>query len=959
MKHREKTISAILLFTWVICLFSNILWAADDVFEQIKTYEFGQSREILTVVEKMVRESHKSPTERKRLVNRLAAMLETDATYDCKQFVCRQLSIIGDEEQVSILANLLTNERLSDMARYALEQIPAAAVDKALRDTLNTTEGKMKVGVINSLGRRGDVKAVDVLSKLIYDTDTIIAETAAVALGKIGGEKAAKVLDEALAKASPELWGVLAESYLLCADKFMTKGKTEKAQAIYTKIYTKSGLQQIRIAALNGMITASGEKADKIIINILKSKETEMQTTAVGRVPEIPGVKFTKAMAKELPKLSTSGQIQLLTALGDRGDVTALPAVIKATKVEDEPVRIAAFKALGRLGDASHAALLAQAAAKTNGAEQQAARNSLDGLRGSEVDSKMLASLKDSTAEVRAELIRSLGQRHASVATSTLLNISKEAPEPMVRLKSIKSLSLTAQEKDLPALVNFLVSTKNDAERSEAEKTVLSVCRKITEQNKRADVVLEAMSSVEDVKARVSLLRVLGKLAVNSALPVLQTLVKDNDADIKDAAIRGLSDWPNDEPLADLLQIAKTSSSEVHRILALRGYIRLIGFRENRPAAEALKMYLQAMKLASNDSEKKMLLSEIAKVRGFEKADIRILEETLDIVESYLDNPALQNEAVSGTTKLAKVISKSNPEKAKAVMEKILKISKDENIRKEAEEAIKQISTELEKKGLTNPFFSMNATKGLPAKEQAEILKELGYDGAGGSGDIPELLKEFDKKGLKIFTLYNGVYIDPDKEKYDPQLKETIRQLKDSDTIIWLTIVKSKQYKCSSPDGDPCAVEIVREIADMAAGSGLWVALYPHHQSWLERVEDAVRITEKVNRTNVGVTFNLCHWLRVDNEKNMKPLLELAMPYLFVVTINGADSDGMEWDRLIQTLDKGSFDNCRLLKTLKELGYTGPIGLQSHGIKGDVYENLKRSMQAWRKLLERIAADKI
>ncbi len=44
------------------------------------------------------------------------------------------------------------------------------------------------------------------------------------------------------------------------------------------------------------------------------------------------------------------------------------------------------------------------------------------------------------------------------------------------------------------------------------------------------------------------------------------------------------------------------------------------------------------------------------------------------------------------------------------------------------------------------------------------------------------------------------------------------------------------------------------------------------------------------------------------------------------------------------------------LKALKNSGYTGPIGLQGYGIGGDAYDNLKRSMSAWRKLSEKLAA---
>ena len=57
----------------------------------------------------------------------------------------------------------------------------------------------------------------------------------------------------------------------------------------------------------------------------------------------------------------------------------------------------------------------------------------------------------------------------------------------------------------------------------------------------------------------------------------------------------------------------------------------------------------------------------------------------------------------------------------------------------------------------------------------------------------------------------------------------------------------------------------------------------------------------------------------------------------------------MGWDRLIQTLDRGSFDVGKFLETLKKSGYSGPVGLQCYAVKGDVRENLRRSMSAWRK----------
>ena len=266
------------------------------------------------------------------------------------------------------------------------------------------------------------------------------------------------------------------------------------------------------------------------------------------------------------------------------------------------------------------------------------------------------------------------------------------------------------------------------------------------------------------------------------------------------------------------------------------------------------------------------------------------------------------------------------------------------------------------KKDPANPFFALancSQCEKYPTPEaQARVLDELGYAGIGPSGTsgVPEMLEALDKHGLKMVALYVGANLDPDKPKYDPKLPEVIRTLKGRDTFIWLYVL-SRKFKPSSTDGDPQAVAVVREIAEMAERSGLRVALYPHAGFYVQRVEDAVRVAEKVDRKNVGVTFNLCHWLKLDEPSSMKRLVELARPHLFLVTINGADHDGESWDRLIQPLDRGSFDVYGLLKMLKELGYTGPIGLQCYGVPGDKYENLERSIVAWRKLWERLARE--
>ena len=69
-------------------------------------------------------------------------------------------------------------------------------------------------------------------------------------------------------------------------------------------------------------------------------------------------------------------------------------------------------------------------------------------------------------------------------------------------------------------------------------------------------------------------------------------------------------------------------------------------------------------------------------------------------------------------------------------------------------------------------------------------------------------------------------------------------------------------------------------------------------------------MADKVDRPNVGVMFNLCHWLRVSKDRDYKPLLAEAMPRLWAVSINGADEFDEQpgWAHYIQPLGRGSFD---------------------------------------------------
>ena len=176
----------------------------DPALQKILTYKFGDSREPLTAVQDLARTS--SGEQRLALERQFAAILGMpDATYEAKDFSCRQIWRIGTKESIPALAPLLTDEKYSDMARYALERNTAPEAGKAIRDALSQAAGKSLIGLINTLGARRDALAVAALEKFAAAADEAPAAAALAALGKIGGPKAGVILARVKTTGAPAL----------------------------------------------------------------------------------------------------------------------------------------------------------------------------------------------------------------------------------------------------------------------------------------------------------------------------------------------------------------------------------------------------------------------------------------------------------------------------------------------------------------------------------------------------------------------------------------------------------------------------------------------------------------------------------------------------------------------------------------------------------------------------------
>jgi sugar phosphate isomerase/epimerase len=271
--------------------------------------------------------------------------------------------------------------------------------------------------------------------------------------------------------------------------------------------------------------------------------------------------------------------------------------------------------------------------------------------------------------------------------------------------------------------------------------------------------------------------------------------------------------------------------------------------------------------------------------------------------------------------------------------------------------------------GLPNPFYAMDTCTKRPyprndisPAEQLDLLKGLGYAGIAWTEEPPAEVKavvlEARRRALKVFAIYCGARVTPEGDlTHSPRLPEVMAALKGQPAVIWLHI-GGKGPPLASLTGREPVIKRLRALADTAAANGLRVAVYPHVGEWTERFGDALQLARAVKHPNFGVTFNLCHCLATGDEKRIPALLGEAKGLLFAVTLNGADAGvgRPDWSRLIRPLGRGTFDVGGLLRELRRVGYTGPVGLQGYGLGGDRPQNLADSLTAWRKL-SRAAAE--
>lgn len=226
--------------------------------------------------------------------------------------------------------------------------------------------------------------------------------------------------------------------------------------------------------------------------------------------------------------------------------------------------------------------------------------------------------------------------------------------------------------------------------------------------------------------------------------------------------------------------------------------------------------------------------------------------------------------------------------------------------------------------------------------ERAEMLVELGikkcaYDWREEHvASFEEEIRQYKKHNIEFFAFWSqheqafSLF-----EKYDlhPQ--------------IWQII--------GDPGGDPAtkaqrAAERLIGLAKRTQQMKCPLGLY-NHMGWDGEPENMVAVCKQLRQMgfeHVGLVYNFHHGH--DHVRRWPSALELMMPYLLCVNINGMNDNS---EPKILGLGKGKHER-GMLQVLQNSEYRGPIGIIDHRPELDARESLLENLEGLRKIREEL-----
>ncbi|OGD23916.1 MAG: hypothetical protein A2Y70_03955 [Candidatus Aminicenantes bacterium RBG_13_64_14] len=577
-------------------------------------------------------------SERAVFARALLASLAGSRDKNVAAFLLSQIQAAGKKESIKPLAGYLVDETLAGPAAAALQTIGGPEAARVLLKSLDAAPLIARLAIIKALGELRSREAVKRILRFAESGDEGLRRTALFALANIGDPAAGPVLSKSRVVSSFRERSAAPSLYLLYARRLTESGKTSEALSAARAVldsYVRPEESHIAAEALALIVSALGERALPDLLRAMDSPNHDYRGAALASASSIPGNGATLRWVERAAQCGPEVRAEIIEMLGRRGDVAALSFVQESLLSREKTVRLAAIPASALLGGEAVLPDILRLIGPADEDEAAALRAVLLGYRAGLIVPECVRIIESTPLPGKTVLIEVLGERGAREEIDRVFTLAQD-PEPAVRSAAVGALANLAGEKDLPRLVSMLETAVDGNDILRLQEAVASAVRRNPDSMKRADALLELLKNAPPAR-KIAILRVLPKVGGTRPLQASVDEYGSTDAQVQSVAVYALSQWPDYQAADELLRIVKTTRTKKHLLLAVEGYVRLVG-RANMSNPRKLELLQGLLALPMDDADRKAVLMGVAKVRE---------PESLRLLSGYLANPALRESAAA------------------------------------------------------------------------------------------------------------------------------------------------------------------------------------------------------------------------------------------------------------------------------------------------------------------------
>jgi len=614
----------------------------------------------------------------KALIDALAAAQDPDL----KVFFIEQIQLCGSDACISAVAPLMDSERLCDPATKCLTRIGTPKCVEAIRAELPKAKGICLVTTIQALGVVRDAPSAKALLPYAKSEDRDLRRTAWYALANIGDAAAVETLAGAAAAEGKYERALGTKYYLLLASRLAENGDKDTAAKIcreLLKTRTDPADGNVQCAALYVLQKALGDGAADELLAAMDGKNAYVKAAAVALLDRTGGKELTGKLIERAKGAAGQTRADLIALLGRRADESAAAIVIAAMDDKDPAVAAAAIQAAAKLGSGNVLGLMCDRLKSADAAVVAAAKGVLTGIQADGLEQALTAAFAGASPAGKAAVLDLLAARGSKGSSKVAFDALAET-DPAVHAAAVRALAALAGPADLDRLMTLMLSPDDQGLASAAQGIVVTLCRK----GPGAKPLLDALAKAQPKQAAV-LLDSLSRLGGADALAAVMKQAESSDAETKDTAVRAMTNWQGGEAMEPLAALAARTDNNVHRVLAIRGIVRLAGREADAHPAEAVAALSKALAAAQQPAEKNQVIGALGGIRTI---------ESLKLVTGQLDDDATRESAAAAAVKIAcpdrRYKGQAGPAAVEA-MKKVVAVSKTNAVVQQAKKRLESI----------------------------------------------------------------------------------------------------------------------------------------------------------------------------------------------------------------------------------------------------------------------------